>query len=127
MSKYFTTVGLHDGYFEMEILVHSSAKTKEEAAKIGNSDKFHIGYLYDDKLVIKGENLTIKREQTDKYQFRVCREWKPLVSHEDYEDLTWDEAIKYLINEEKRSLPFTLESYSFGTFETQPFVKNVLK
>ncbi|MED0649893.1 hypothetical protein P9246_10830 [Aeribacillus pallidus] len=122
MSKYFITVGLHNGNFEMEILVSvSSTKTKEEAEKIGNSDKFHIGYLYDDKLVIKGENLTIKREQTDKYQFRVCRECKPLVSHEDYEDLTWDEAIKYLIDEENRSLPITLESYYFGTFETQPF------
>lgn len=127
MSKYFTTVGLHDGFFEMEILVHSLAETKEESEKIGNSDKFYIGYLYDNKLVIKGENLTIKREQTDKYQFRVCREWKPVVSEEDYEDLTWDEAIKYLIEEENRTLPFTLESYYFRTLETQPFVKNVLK
>lgn len=127
MSKYLTTVGLHDGNFEMEILVHSSAETKEEAEKIGNSGKFHIGYLYDDKLIIKGEILTIKREETDKYQFRVCREWKPVVSDEDYEDLTWDEAIKYLIEEEKRTLPFTLESYYFGTYATQPFVKKVLK
>ncbi|OTX28531.1 hypothetical protein BK717_28460 [Bacillus thuringiensis serovar malayensis] len=127
VSKYFTTVGLHDGFFEMEILVHSSAETKEEAEKIGNSDKFHIGYLYDDKLVMKGETLTIKREQTDKYQFRVCRERKPFVSHEDYEDLTWDEAIKYLIEEENRTLPFMLESYYFRNIETESFVKNGLK
>ena len=117
MSKYFTTVGLHDGKFEMEILVHSSAETKEEAEKIGNSGKFHIGYLYEDKLVIKGETLTITREQTDKYQFRVCREWKAVVSDEDYEDFTWDEAIKYLIEEENRTLPFTLESYYFYAYQ----------
>lgn len=127
VSKYFTTVGLHDANFEMEILVHSFAETKEESEKIGNSDKFHIGYLYDDKLVMKGETLTIKREQTDKYQFRVCRELKPVVSHEDYEDITWDEAIKYLIEEENKTLPFTLESYYYATYETQPFVKKVLK
>lgn len=126
MSKYYTTVGLHDGHFEMEILVDSSAETKKEGEKIGNSGKFHIGYLYEDKLVIKEENLTIKREQTDKYQFRVCRESKLVVNHEDYEDITWDEAIKYLIEVENRTLPFTLESYYFGVFETQPFVKNVL-
>ncbi|ETT61320.1 hypothetical protein BSK66_27555 [Paenibacillus odorifer] len=123
MNKYFTTVGLHDGNFEMEILVHSSANSNEESKKIGNSGKFHIGYLYEDKLVVKGETLTIKKEETDKYQFRVCREWKPVVSYEDYEDLTWDEAIRYLILEENKSLPFTLESYYYGTFETQPFVE----
>ncbi|MEB9857260.1 hypothetical protein P4K23_28090 [Bacillus cereus] len=127
MSKYFTTVGLHDANFEMEILVHSFAETKEESEKMGNSDKFNIGYLYDDKLVMKGETLTIKREQTDKYQFRICRELKPIVSHEDYEDITWDEAIKYLTEEENRTLPFPLESYYYATYETQPFVKNVLK
>ncbi|AFU17189.1 hypothetical protein MC28_D140 (plasmid) [Bacillus thuringiensis MC28] len=127
VSKYFTTVGLHDGFFEMEILVHSSAETKEESEKIGNSDKFYIGYLYDNKLVMKGETLTIKREQADKYQFRVCRERKPFVSHEDYEDLTWDEAIKYLIEEENRTLPFMLESYYFRNIETESFVKNGLK
>ncbi|MBY3621242.1 hypothetical protein HGO21_16955 [Acinetobacter sp. CUI P1] len=123
MNEFFTTVGLHDGNFEMEILVHSSANSNEESKKIGNSGKFNIGYLYEDKLVVKGETLTIKKEETDKYQFRVCREWKPVVSYEDYEDLTWDEAIRYLIQEENRSLPFTLESYYYGTFETQPFVK----
>ncbi len=127
VSYYFTTVGLHDGNFELEILIHSSATTKEEAEKIGGSDKFHIGYLYNDKLIIKGETLTINRDQTDKYQFRVCREWKPVVSYDDYEDLSWDEAIKYLIEEEKKSLPFTLESYYFGTYDTHPFAKNVLK
>ncbi|MGR9635253.1 hypothetical protein ACU82A_30140 [Bacillus cereus] len=127
VSKHFTTVGLHDANFEMEILVHSFAETKEEAEKIGNSDKFNIGYLYEDKLVMKGETLTIKREQTDKYQFRICREMKPFVNHEDYEDITWDEAIKYLIEEENRTLPFTLESYYYATYETQPFVKNVQK
>ncbi|KAB2429236.1 hypothetical protein F8168_14275 [Bacillus cereus] len=127
VDKYFITVGLHNGNFEMEILVYSFAETKEEAELIGNSDKFHIGYLYDDKFIIKGETLTIKREQTDKYQFRVNREWEPVASDEDYEDLTWDEAIKYLIEEENRKLPLTLESYYFRIFETQPFVKNVLK
>lgn len=127
MNKYFTTVGLHDGNFEMEILVHLSAKTKEEAEIIGNSDKFHIGYLYDDKLVIKGEILTIKKEETDKYQIRVCKEWKPVVSHEDYKELTWDEAIKYLIEEDNRTLPLTLESYYYGTFDTHPFLNNLLK
>jgi hypothetical protein len=127
MSKYFTTVGLHDGHLEMEILVNSSAETKEEAEKIGNSGKFHIGYLNDDKLIIKGEILTIKREEMDKYQFRICREWKPIVSDEDYEELTWDEAIKYLIEEKKETLPFPLESYYFTAYETQPFVKKILK
>lgn len=63
MNKYFTTVGLHDGNFEMEILVHSSANSNEESKKIGNSGKFHIGYLYEDKLVVKGETLTIKKKK----------------------------------------------------------------
>lgn len=126
-KKYFTTIGLHDGYFEMEILVDSSAETKEQSKKLGNSDKFHIGYLYEDKLVIKGEILTIKKEETDKYQFRVCKEWKPIVSDEDYEDLTWDEAVKYLMEEENRTLPFMLESYFFGTFETHPFASRQKK
>lgn len=127
LSKYFTTVGLHDGNFEMEILVHSSAETKEEAEKIGNSDRFHIGYLHEDKLIIKGQELVIKKEEMDKYQFRVCREWKPVVSGEDYEDITWDEAIKYLVEEEKRTLPFSLESYYYSVSDTEPFSKNVVK
>ena len=122
MNKYFTTVGLHDGNFEMEILVDSSAETKEKAEEIGNSDKFHTAYLYEDRLVIKEEIMTIKKEQKEKYQFRVCKEWKLVVSDEDYEDLTWDEAIKYLIEEENRTLPFILESYYFGTFKTHPFL-----
>lgn len=124
MSNYFTTIGLHDGNFELEILVHSTAETKEESEKIGNSDQFNIGYLYEDKLVLKDGILTIKREEIDKYQFRLCRDWKPIVSDKDYEDLTWDEAIKYLIQEEKRILPFTLEAYYFANFVSNPFVKN---
>ncbi|MEI5915061.1 MULTISPECIES: hypothetical protein [Bacillus] len=127
MSEYFTTVGLNDGFFEVEILVHSSAETIEEAEKIGNSDEFDIGYLYDNKLVMKGETLTITRDQTDKYQFRICREPKVFVSEEDFEDLTWDEAIKYLTEEKNRTLPFPLESYYCAAYETHPFVKNVLK
>ncbi len=126
-GKYFTAIGLHDGEFEMEILV-SAAETKMKAKEIGESGSFHIGYLYDDKLIIKGETLTIEKEETDKYQFRVCRDesksvWRP----EDYEDLTWDEAIKYLIEERKVTLPYTLESYYYGVRETHPhpFVKEV--
>jgi len=121
MSEYYTTVGLHDGNFEVEILVHSSVETIEQSEKIGKSDEFHIGYLYEDKLVIKGNKLTIKKEETDKYQFRVCKVWKPIVSDEDYESLTWDEAIKYLIEQEKRTLPFTLESYYYGVLKENPF------
>ncbi|WP_337078810.1 hypothetical protein [Bacillus subtilis] len=132
MGKYFTTIGLHDGHFEMKILV-SSAVTNKEAEKIGKSNRFHIGYLYDDKLILKGETLRITKEETDKYQFRVCREDKYLsrvcrdesklmVSDEDYEDLSWEEAIKYLIEERKATLPFTLESVYYGVKETHPFV-----
>ncbi|PAE87713.1 hypothetical protein [Shouchella clausii] len=120
-AKYYVTIGLHDGGFEMEILV-GSAETKVEAERIAKSSKFHIGYLYDDKLVIKGNVLTIKKEQTDRYQFRVCREWKPVVSHEDYEDITWAEAVEYLIEEENRALPFSLESYYYGIHPEPPFM-----
>lgn len=123
MSKYFTTVGLHDGYFEMEILVHSSAESIEEVQAIGNSDEFHIGYLFADKLVMKGSALAITKDETDKYQFRICREWKPVVSREDYENITWDEAVRYLVEEENRTLPFSLESNYYGKYETHPFDK----
>ncbi|AYK68287.1 hypothetical protein D9C11_23505 (plasmid) [Bacillus subtilis subsp. subtilis] len=126
VGKYFTTIGLHDGEFEMQILVSSSV-TKKKAEKVGNSGSFHIGYLYDDKLIMKGETLTISKEETDKYQFRVCRdESKLMLRPEDYECLTWEEAIKYLIEERKVTLPFTLESYYYGVHETQPFIKIVL-
>lgn len=123
MSKYFTTVGLHNGDFEMEILVHSS-ETREQSERIKNSDEFHIGYLYEDKLVIKGNKLIIRKEEIDKYQFRVCKIWKPIVSSEDFQDFTWDEAIEYLIEQEKRTLPFTLESLFFGAFEENPFERS---
>ncbi|WP_110925969.1 hypothetical protein [Bacillus massiliglaciei] len=124
MNKYFTTVGMHDGFFEMEILVHLSAKDKKESKHIANNHQ--LGTLYNDRFIFKGEDsLIINREETEKYQFRVCREWKPIVEDKDYDGLTWDEAIKYLVEENGIILPFTLESYYFTTLETHPFVKTV--
>ncbi|MHC6167514.1 hypothetical protein [Bacillus velezensis] len=139
MGNYFTTICLHEGYLEMEILVHS-AETIEEAENIGKSNRFHIGYLYDDRLLIKGENLTIKKEETDRYQFRVCRDnSKLMVRHEDFEDCTWEEAILFYTEageksisqedlsdcliEKIRTLPLTLESLSYGVWEHHPFKK----
>lgn len=121
MSNYFTTVGLHDGNLEMEIVVGSIATTEEEAREIGNSKNFHIGILYKDRLMLKKDDLVIRKDETEKYQFRVCRVDKLMTSSEDYDDITWDEAVAYLVDEQHQHLPFPLESYYFGVSDIAPF------
>ncbi|NWO12696.1 hypothetical protein [Virgibacillus sp.] len=126
MRRYFTTVGLHDGDLEMEILINSIAdtNTKEKAEEIATDRKFDIGYLYEDKLVFKGGILTIKKGDTDKYQFKLLKEWKPVVNNEDMKNITWEKALKYLTREgrtEGKTFPFALESLYYGIYDDRPF------
>ena len=127
MGKYFTAIGLHDGYFEMEILVDTSAETKEQAKEIANDGNFNIGMLHEDMLVVKGSELVIRKEETNKYQFRICKEDKVIVSEEDYTEVSWDEAIEYLTEKENRELPLSLESYYYSVTEENPFEKEVVE
>ncbi|MEN0645516.1 hypothetical protein MKY91_20335 [Alkalicoccobacillus gibsonii] len=110
----------------MEVLVNSKSKSEAEAKEIGQQGTYHVAYLSEHELVFKTNKsrvsvLFIRKDEVEKYQFRICREDKEKVSAEDYEDITWDEAIKYLVEEENRVLPISLESYYYVPYDRPPF------
>ena len=121
MTQSYITIGLHDGHFEVEVLVSNMSGSEEEIKKIGNSSHFNIGFIHPDKIDFKNCNLVIKKEEIEKYQFRICRQWKPIVSSEDYENISWNEAIDYIRNKEQSSLPFLVESYFYQVYSSSPF------
>ena len=126
IENYYTTIGLHCGLFEMEVLVNSTAESEAEAKEIGQQGKYHIAHLSESELVFRRKKsrvkvLSIQKDEIEKYQFRICKKDKVKVSAEDYEDLTWDEAIKYLVEEENRVLPISLESYYYVPYDNPPF------
>lgn len=122
MTKYFATTGLHEGKLEMEILIGSNIEGKEQAESIGMYGGFDVGVLYDDKMVIEGNEFTIRKDQTDFYQFRLCVTDRVFVTEEDYTDITWEEALEYLNGSDKLSKPFILESLYYGVRENHPFI-----
>ncbi|MCZ1269055.1 MULTISPECIES: hypothetical protein [Paenibacillus] len=111
MTGYYLTIGFHDGDFEVEVLVEENIENEQAEAR-GNSSFYHRAHLHDTKIVIN-ENFTIYKDDLEKYQFRVCRVKKSIVSLSDYEPLTWEEALEYL-SSEGIQLPFSLESYYYG-------------
>lgn len=122
MEKQYITIGLHDGHLEMQVLV-GTRNNKKEAESIAKSSRYHIAYLDKEKLKFKNKNLVIRKEQTDQYQFRICLdESKTHVTDDDYKDISWDEAIQFLINDRNGniSFPFSLESYYYSILEYNP-------
>lgn len=127
--NFITTIGYHDAYFEVEIVVHQNSKTKKEAEKIGNENDLYKAMFYDDKIMVgKGEKIfTIHKSDKDLYQFRICflteeeiQNKGNIVSFEDYKNISWDEALQYFCKEYKEfSLPFSLESYYYTVYENE--------
>ncbi|PGK51758.1 hypothetical protein CN918_28620 [Priestia megaterium] len=124
--KFITTIGYHDAYFEVEIVIPEKSATKIEAEKLGNDSKLNMAMLHNDKIVVGKGNKTffINKQDTHLYQFRVCRLKEDeiqskgnIVSHDDYESISWDEAISYFNLKYKNcSLPFPLESYFYVVY-----------
>ena len=125
--KYITTIGYHDAYFEVEIVIAEKSTTKIEARKLGNHSKLNLALLYNDKLVVGKDDkaFTIDKQDTHLYQFRVChldeneiQSKGNIVSYKDYKSISWDEAIEFFNEEYKGfSLPFPLESYYYAVYE----------
>lgn len=116
MPSFLTSIGYHDGNFEVEIVAPIHSKTKKEAESVGSDSALHIALLDNEKIVIN-KDLIIRKEDRSKYQFRVYRgEWKPMVSYKDYEPISWEEAIEYLVSNNV-AFPFKLESYYFGVYK----------
>ena len=124
---YRTSIGYHDAFFEVEIMVSQSANTKKEAEKIGNDDELTGAVLHEDKLVVgRGEKqFVVDRKEMERYQFRICalteeelHQKGHHVSSDDYEDKTWDEAMDYFhATYQNSQLPFPLESYYYAVVE----------
>ncbi len=124
--NFVTTIGYHDAGFEVEIIVCKTTRSKSEAEKIGNSSTLNRAILHTDKIVIgKGNHsIIINKADKDLYQFKVCRDTEEtknkILSDEDYERISWDQAIKYFNEEYKNfSLPYSLESHYYGVYENE--------
>lgn len=127
--NFITTIGYHDAYMEVEIIVHKNSKTKDEAEKIGNNNDLSKVMFYHDKLTVgKGEKtFAIHKNDNHLYQFRVCfltdeeiQNKSYMVSSEDYKNISFDEAIQYFNDYYKKfTLPFSLESYYYGVYENE--------
>ena len=125
--NFITTVGYHDAFFEVEIIVSQNSNNKLEAEKTGNDDELTKAILYNDKIVVGrgSKQFIVDKREEELYRFRVCHLKEDelqnrghTVSSEDYVNISWDEAIRYFHDEYKNlSLPFSLESYYYAVYE----------
>lgn len=112
---------------EVEIIVGKSLKTKREAEILSTSSKLHFAILYTDKIIIGNgdeHHLIVHKSDTDLYQFRVCRDTKLCYrTDEDYERVTWDEALEFASTHYKKfsSLPYTFESSAYYICDEDTF------
>ena len=124
--NFVTTIGYHDAGFEVEIIVCKTSKSKDEAEKVGNRSTLDKAMLHTDKIIIgKGtDSIIIYKADKDSYQFKICPDIEEtknkLLSDEDYERVSWDQAIQYFYKEYKHfSLPFSLEAHYYGVYENE--------
>ncbi|BCC21343.1 hypothetical protein BC30090_p232 (plasmid) [Bacillus cereus] len=110
-SSYCTSIGYHIGNLEVEIVIDTNYQTKEEAEKLENNTSLHQAKLDKEKLVIN-DSIIINKDDIDRYQFRLCKVWNPIISATDFVAVSWDEAIQYLSKESGFNM-FNLESYYF--------------
>jgi len=123
---YLSTIGYHDGEFEVEIVIAADLPSLEEAKRIGASSPLNHVIITDDSLLVgKGVNsFVVPKEATNLYQFRLCRKMdelikaKKIVTEEDYENISWSEVAHYVKTKtSKNSFPFSLESYYYGFYK----------
>ncbi|UYX55666.1 hypothetical protein M3Y14_32640 (plasmid) [Bacillus thuringiensis] len=119
-SSYCTSIGYHIDNLEVEIVIDTNYQTKEEAEKLENNTSLHQAKLYKEKLVIN-DSIIINKDDIDRYQFRLCKVWNPIISSTDFETVSWDEAIQYLSKESGFNMS-ELESYYFGVHKGKHIV-----
>lgn len=126
--NFLTTIGYHDGFFEVEVVVYQNSNARDEAVKIGNSNDLNLAILSEDKLTI-GKNdkkIIITKQDDHLYQFKVCRltedeiqNQNHIVSPEDYVNISWDEALHYLDENYAFTFPYSLEGYYYAIYENE--------
>lgn len=127
--NFVTAIGYHDALFEVKITLPEKTRTRSEAKELGNHNKLYFAKLYMNKIVVgKDEKrFIIEPQDTHLYQFSICRlndseiESKGyMLSSEDYENVSWREAMEYFKKEYKDvSLPFALEAYYYSVLESK--------
>lgn len=122
---YTTTIGFHNGDFEVEVVICDTSLTKEEADKVGETSLFDHAILLESALVLEGGGKfkAFPKDRMMDYQFRLCENRAQIhaenrvVEDSDYKHISWNEALAYL----KRTFPgrevFELEPYYHGVYE----------
>ncbi len=111
-----TFIGYHDGHLQVEIMVAKDIENKVKAEFIAESEEFDKIYVYKNRILIS-EDIVIKKDEIEKYKFKVCRTPKIVVSDEDYQEISWDEALNFLTEDNGFELPFSLEAFNYKVCE----------
>ncbi|MGE1145743.1 hypothetical protein [Bacillus pumilus] len=111
MEKRVVIIGLFLGPLEMQVLVGTTTSNEESAIFIKKMTGINVADLFKDRLVFRNADLIIKKEQEDHYQFR----------NEYLEDISWDDAVKTILDDYGDSWPITLEGGYYADEKYNPF------
>ncbi|KLV14955.1 hypothetical protein [Bacillus altitudinis] len=111
MEKRVVIIGLFLGPLEMQVLVGTTRSNEESAIFIKKMTGINVADLFKDRLVFRNADLIIKKEQEDHYQFR----------NEYLEDISWDDAVKIILDDYGDSWPITLEGGYYAYEKYNPF------